>query len=52
MYFPILQATATVKFKFVLSGYSKYDQKLVFKTDYHLMLVKSTIAFCNTFDLH
>ena len=35
----------------------KEDQKLVFKTDYHLMQVKSIAecskrAFCNTFDLH
>ena len=41
----------------VLSGHSKVDKKLVFKTDYHLMQVKSIAesskrAFCNTFDLH
>ena len=35
----------------------KYDQNLVFKTDYHLMQVKSIAecskgAFCNTSDLH
>ena len=40
-----------------LSGQSKKDQQLVFKTDYRLMHVKSIaecskIAFCNTFDLH
>ena len=37
--------------KRVFSGHSKRKQKLVFKTDYRLMQVKS-IAFCNTFDLH
>ena len=36
----------------VLSGHSKQDQKLVFKTDYRLMQVESIAAFCNTFDLH
>ena len=37
----------------VLSGHSKKDQKLVFKTDFHLMQVKSCSlgAFSNTFDL-
>ena len=35
----------------------KEDQKLVFKTDYHLMQVKSIAesssrAICNTFELH
>ena len=51
----------------VLSNHSKKDQKLVFKTNYRLMQVKSIAecfpwskvlqnapreAFCNTFDLH
>ena len=41
----------------VLSGHSKEDPKLVFKTDYCLMKVESIAdcsrrAFCNTFDLH
>ena len=41
----------------VLSGHSERRQKLVFKTDYSLMQVKSIAecsmrAFCNTFDLH
>ena len=40
-----------------LRGHSKRRPKLVFKTDYHLMQVKSIAecskrAFCNTFDLH
>ena len=41
----------------VLNGHSKRKQKLVFKTHYRLMQVKSIAesskrAFCNTFDLH
>ena len=41
----------------VLSGHSKRRPKLVFKTNYPLMQVKSIAecsrkAFCNTFDLH
>ena len=41
----------------VLSGHSKGRPKLVFKTDYRLMQVKSIAecskrAFCNTFDPH
>ena len=41
----------------VLSDHPKEDQKLVFKTDYRLMQIKSIAecskrAFCNTFDLH
>ena len=41
----------------VLGRHSKEDQKLVFKTDYCLMQVKSIAecskrAFCNIFDLH
>ena len=37
-------------------GTQKEDQKLVFKTDYHLMPVRSIAecskrAFCNTFDV-
>ena len=41
----------------VLSGHSKRRPKLVYKTDYRLMQVKSIAecskgAFCNTFDLH
>ena len=41
----------------VLSGHSKRESKLVFKTAYRLMQVKSIAecskrAFCNTFDLH
>ena len=41
----------------VLSSHSKRRPKLVFKTDYRLMQVKSIAecskrAFCNTFDLH
>ena len=44
-------------YKPVLSGHSKEDQKLVFKTVYRLMQVKSIAecskrAFCNTFDFH
>ena len=36
----------------VLNGQSKEDKKkMIFKTDNHLMQVKS-IAFCNTFDLY
>ena len=35
------------KVKPVLSGHQKEDQKLVFKTDYHLMQVKS-IAECSS----
>ena len=43
--------------KTCLKGPLKKDQKLVFKTDYRLMQVKSfaecsKIAFCNTFDVH
>ena len=43
--------------KRVLSGHSKRRPKMFFKTDYHLMQVKSIAecskrAFCNTFDLH
>ena len=49
--FTILQAYFyTVKP--VLSGHSKKTQKYVFKTDNHLMQVKSIAEFCNTFDLH
>ena len=45
----------TVKADF--SGHSKEDKKLVFKTDYRLLQVKSIAeyskrAFCNTFDHH
>ena len=41
----------------VLSGHSKIRQDFVFKTNYHLMQVKSIAecskrAFCNTYDLH
>ena len=41
----------------VLRGHSKKDKKLVFKTDFSLMQVKSIAEcskgpFCNTFDLH
>ena len=41
----------------VLSGHSKRRSKLVFKTDYRLIQVKSIAecskrAFCNTFGLH
>ena len=38
----------------VLSGHSKRRPKLVFKTDYRLMQIKSIAeyAICNTFDLH
>ena len=41
----------------VLSDHPKKDQKLVFKTGYQVMLVKSIAecskrAFCNTFNLH
>ena len=43
-----------------LSGHSKRRSKLVFKTEYRLMQVKTIAecskralgAFCNTFDLH
>ena len=40
-----------------LSSHSHKDKKLVFKTNYRLMQVKSIAecsnrAFCNTFDLH
>ena len=48
----------TNTFKPALSGHSqKEDRKLVFKTDYRLMQVKSIKecskrAFCNTFDPH
>ena len=40
-----------------LCGLSKEEQRLVFKTNYPLMFVKSNAecskrAFCNTFDLH
>ena len=45
---PFSQATTV---KRVLSGHSKRRPKLVFKTNYRLMKVKS-IADCNTFDLH
>ena len=46
-----------ITIKPVLSGHSKEDRKLVFKTNYRLMQVKSIVecskrAFCNTFDLH
>ena len=51
------QAEHSSTVKPVLSGHSKEDQRLVFKTDYRLMQVKSIAecsmsAFCNTFDLH
>ena len=38
----------------VLNGHSQKDRKLVFKTDYRLMQVKSIAecSFCNTFNLH
>ena len=41
----------------VKNGHSQKDQKLFFKTNYHLMQVKVLQnaprgAFCNTFDLH
>ena len=51
------QLSSGTTVKPVLSSHSKEDQRLVFKTDYHLMHVKSIAecslgAFCNTFDLH
>ena len=41
----------------VSNGHSQKDQKLVFKTNYRLMQVKSIAewpkgAFCKTFDIH
>ena len=50
-----LEKTFTVKP--VLSHHSKEDHRLVFKTDYRLMHVKSIAecserAFCNTFHVH
>ena len=52
-------ATMGSTVKHVLSSHSKRRQKLFFKTDYHLMKVKSiaecsdgSLLFCNTFDLH
>ena len=53
--FPCIYNISTVKP--VLSGHSKEDQQLVFKTDYCLIQVKSIAecsksAFCNTFNLH
>ena len=50
-----LQERYTVKP--VLSSLSKKNKKLVFKTDYRLMQVKSIAecskrAFCNNFNLH
>ena len=54
---PILTLVSMNTVKPVLSGYSKKEQKLFFKTDYRLMQVKSIAecskrASCNTFDLH
>ena len=47
----------TCTLKPVISSHSKKTKKLVFKTDYCLMQVKSIAecslgAFCNTFELH
>ena len=41
----------------VLSGHSKRNPKLIFKSDYRIMQVKSIAecslgAFCNSFDFH
>ena len=36
----------------ILSGHSKEDQRLVFKTDYRLTQFKSIAECSNTFDLH
>ena len=38
----------------VWNSHSQKDQKLFFKTNYHLMQVKSIAecSFCKTFDLH
>ena len=55
IFFCLLGINFTVKL--VLRGHSKRGPKLVFKTDYSLMQVKSfeecsKRACCNTFDLH
>ena len=52
---PLVSSQALYHWATVLP--QKEDQKLVFKTDYHLMRVKSIAltvngAFCNTFDHH
>ena len=52
-----MDTSLNVYIKTCVNSHSQKDQKLVFKTNNHLMQVKSIAecsrgAFCNTFDLH